>query len=110
LRSDGDEKLTAAERLVDDQMLAMLEWASYRPGKWHKIGNLVATKKAAELLAKCGAIEIWEQASMCRLKQTTKSWGGRRVPYGFWTGCPLGGSSINPHDARLARIFVVARL
>jgi soluble cytochrome b562 len=32
-------------------MLAMLEWASDRPDKWHKIGNLDATKKAAELLA-----------------------------------------------------------
>jgi hypothetical protein len=28
-----------AERLVREQMLAMLEWASDHPTKWHKIGN-----------------------------------------------------------------------
>lgn len=51
------KQLSAAERLVQEQMLAMLEWASEHPG-WHKIGNLEATKKAAELLAKRGVIEI----------------------------------------------------
>jgi hypothetical protein len=46
-----NKKLTKAERLVQEQMLAMLEWASDHPG-WHKIGNIEATKHAAELLAK----------------------------------------------------------
>jgi hypothetical protein len=50
--------LTAAERLVDEQMLAMLEWASERPDKWHNIGKLEATQRAAELLEKRGVIEI----------------------------------------------------
>ena len=34
----------------------------------HKIGALDATKKAAELLAKRGMIELWPQADMYRLK------------------------------------------
>jgi hypothetical protein len=33
-------KLTAAERLVDEQMLAMLEWAADQATKWHRIGKL----------------------------------------------------------------------
>jgi hypothetical protein len=36
--------LTKAERLVDEQMLTMLEWASERPDKWHNIGKMEATK------------------------------------------------------------------
>jgi hypothetical protein len=67
------KKLTAAERPVDEQMLAMLEWASDRPDWWHKIGYLDATKKAAELLAKRGVIEIWNQTGLCRLKPTKKT-------------------------------------
>jgi hypothetical protein len=55
------KKLTAAERLVDEQMLAMLEWASDNPTKWHPVGKLEATQKAAELLAKRGVIEIWRE-------------------------------------------------
>lgn len=62
------KKLTAAERLVDEQMLALLEWASDNPKKWHDIGKLAATKKAAELLAKRGVIEIWPQTNGYRLK------------------------------------------
>jgi hypothetical protein len=61
-------KLTKAEKMVNEQMLAMLEWASDRPGKWHKIGNLDATKKAAELLAKRDVIEIWPETGLYRLK------------------------------------------
>jgi hypothetical protein len=49
--------LTAAERLIQEQMLAILKWASDHPDRWHKIGNLDATEKAAELLAKRGVIE-----------------------------------------------------
>jgi hypothetical protein len=63
----AQKKLTAAERLIDEQMLAMLEWASDRPDKWHKIGNLAATKMAAELLAKRGVIEIWRETNLYRL-------------------------------------------
>ncbi|HEY2781072.1 MAG TPA: hypothetical protein VGI90_09850 [Steroidobacteraceae bacterium] len=63
------KKLTKAERLVQEQMLAMLEWASERPDKWHKIGNLEPTKEAAKLLAARGVIEIWSEANMYRLKQ-----------------------------------------
>jgi hypothetical protein len=62
-------KLSKLERLVDEQMLAMLEWASDRPDKWHKIGNLDATRKAAELLAKRGVIEIWPETNLYRLKK-----------------------------------------
>jgi hypothetical protein len=43
------ERLNAAKLQVQEQMLAMLEWASDRPNKWHKIGYLDATRKAAEL-------------------------------------------------------------
>jgi hypothetical protein len=38
------------------------------PDKWHKIGNLEATKRAAELLAKRGVIEIWPETNLYRLK------------------------------------------
>jgi hypothetical protein len=53
------KKLTKSERLVDEQVLARLEWASDHPDRWHKIGNLEAMRKAAELLAQRGVIEIW---------------------------------------------------
>lgn len=66
------KKLTAAERLVQEQMLAMLEWASDHPTKWHRIGNLEATQKAAELLAKRGVIEVWPETQLYRLKPTKK--------------------------------------
>lgn len=63
------KKLTKEERLVQEQMLAMLEWASEHRG-WHKIGNIDATKKAAELLAKRDVIEIWPETGLYRLKKT----------------------------------------
>lgn len=64
------KKLTAAERLVQEQMLAILEWATEypKPGAWHKIGNLKATQKAAEMLAARGVIEIWKETGLYRLK------------------------------------------
>lgn len=62
------KKLTAAERQADEQMLALLEWAAEHPTKWHRIGNLEATHKAAELLAKRGLIEIWPETGQYRLK------------------------------------------
>lgn len=61
-------KLTKAEKLVQEQMLAMIEWASEHPKAWHKIGNFEATKKAAELLAKRGVIEVWPETGLYRLK------------------------------------------
>jgi hypothetical protein len=61
------KKLTTAERLVDEQMLAILEWASDHPTKWHRIGDLEATQKAAELLAKRGVIEISKETNQYRL-------------------------------------------
>jgi hypothetical protein len=66
-------KITAAERLVQEQMLAMLEWASDHPDRWHKIGNLDATKKAAELLAARGVIEVWAETGLYRLKKSPVS-------------------------------------
>ena len=36
------KKITAAEKLVPEQMLAMMEWAAEHPQAWHKIGNLEA--------------------------------------------------------------------
>lgn len=57
--------LTAAERLLDEQMLAMLEWASKRPQAWLKIGDHT---QAAELLAKRGVVEVWKETGLYRLK------------------------------------------
>jgi hypothetical protein len=37
------KKLTKAEALVAEQMLAIVEWASDHPTKWHPIGKLEAT-------------------------------------------------------------------
>lgn len=64
-------KLTKAERLVDEQMLAILEWASDHPERWHDIGKLEASQKAAALLAKRGIIEIWPETNGYRLKPKT---------------------------------------
>ena len=63
-------KLTKAEKLVNEQMLAMLEWATEYPKRdaWHKSGNLEATKRAAELLEERGVIEIWKETGLYRLK------------------------------------------
>lgn len=62
------KKLTAAERMVQEQMVAMLEWASDHPTKWHRIGSLEATKKAAELLSKRDVIELSPETNQYRLK------------------------------------------
>jgi hypothetical protein len=61
------KRLTKAE-LVNEQMLAVLEWASEHPKQWHKIGNLESTKKAAELLTSRGVIEVWKETGLYRLK------------------------------------------
>jgi hypothetical protein len=61
-------KLTKAEKLVDEQMLAILEWEAIRPKSWHPIGMLPETQRAAELLAKRGVIEIRKVENQYRLK------------------------------------------
>lgn len=65
-------KLTKAEKLVNEQMLALLEWAADRPKAWHDIGKLPETVKAAELLKKRGVIEIRQPMNQCRLKPAPK--------------------------------------
>jgi hypothetical protein len=61
-------KLTKAERLVDEQMLAIVEWAADHPKDWHDIGPLPASKQAAELLEKRGVIEIRRPQNQYRLR------------------------------------------
>lgn len=70
LRGGMARKLTKEERLVDEQMLALLEWASEHPTRWHGIGKLEASRKAAELLAKRGVLEFWPETNLYRLKPT----------------------------------------
>jgi hypothetical protein len=55
------KKLSQAEPLAQEHMLAVLERASDRPDAWHKIEYLDATRKADELLAKRGVIEVWPE-------------------------------------------------
>ena len=62
-------KLTAAERLLDEQMLKVLESATKRPKAWHKIGDQM---HAAELLAKRGVVEVWKETGLYRLKPQPK--------------------------------------
>lgn len=61
-------KLTKAEKLVQEQMLALLEWAAVRPKSWHPIGTLQETQRAAELLADRGVIEIRKAENQYRIK------------------------------------------
>ena len=42
------KKINKVEREVQKDMLAMLEWASKRPDRWHNIGKLPESQKAAE--------------------------------------------------------------
>jgi hypothetical protein len=65
-------KLSKSERLVDEQMLAIIEWAADHPDRWHDIGKLPESRKAAELLAKRGVIEIWPETNLYRLKPAPK--------------------------------------
>lgn len=66
MNAKAKQKLTKAERLVDEDMLAMLSWASRHPTKWHRATE--DTKKAAELLAARRVIEVWPQTNQYRLK------------------------------------------
>jgi hypothetical protein len=62
------KKLTKAEKLRDEQMLALLEWAADHPNNWHDIGKLSESRQAAELLEKRGIIEIWQEINRYPLK------------------------------------------
>jgi hypothetical protein len=64
------KRLTAAERLVNEQMLALLEWAAEHPKQWHEIGREPATLKAAGLLEKRGVIEIRQPQNQYRVRAT----------------------------------------
>jgi hypothetical protein len=49
-------------------MLAILvEWAAEHPKRWHDIDDLPEPRKAAELLAKRGVIEIRQPMNQYRL-------------------------------------------
>ncbi|HEX3846830.1 MAG TPA: hypothetical protein VHV81_05570 [Steroidobacteraceae bacterium] len=65
--------LTPQERELDTEMLAMLEWAARYPKRWHDIGDLEASRQAAELLAKRGLIEIRQPGNQYRIKKTKGS-------------------------------------
>ena len=54
-------RLLKSERLVAEQMLAIIEWAADHPSHWDDIGPLPASKQAAELPAKRGVIKIWPE-------------------------------------------------
>jgi len=60
-------KLYKSERLVAEQMLAIVEWASDHPKRWHDIGKLPESWKAAELLAKRGVIKIWKESGLYQI-------------------------------------------
>ncbi len=62
------KKLSKAERLIAEQMLAIVEWASDHPKHWHNIGPMPASNQAAELLEKRGVIEIRQPMNQYRLK------------------------------------------
>jgi hypothetical protein len=66
------KKLNKAERMVDEAMLAMMEWASERPKGWHDIGKLPEFKSAAELLEKRQVIETRQPWNQYRLKLAAK--------------------------------------
>ena len=52
------KRLTKAKKLFNEQMIAVPEWAAEHPKRWHDIGKLPVSRKAAELLAKRRVIEI----------------------------------------------------
>jgi hypothetical protein len=62
------KRLTKSEKLLNEQMLALLEWAAEHPKRWHDIGKLPETIKAAELLEQRGVIEIRQPMNQYRLK------------------------------------------
>jgi hypothetical protein len=62
------KRLTKAEKLLNEQMLAILEWAAKHPKRWHDIGKIPESLKATELLEKRGVIEIRQPMNQYRLK------------------------------------------
>lgn len=66
-------KINKAEKLVNEQMLAVLEWASDHPGQWHSIGYLEATKQAVKLLEKRGMIQVNLLTNVYRLKPISEN-------------------------------------
>jgi hypothetical protein len=64
-------KLTKTERLVAEQMLAIVEWAADHP-HWHNIGPLPASRQVAELLEKRIVIAIRQPMNQYRLKPAPK--------------------------------------
>jgi hypothetical protein len=66
------QRLTKSEKLLNEQMLALLEWAADHPKRWHDIGTLPESQKAAELLEKRGVIETRQPMNQYRLKPTPK--------------------------------------
>lgn len=67
------KKLSKAERMLNEQMLALLEWASDHPKRWHDIGKLPDSIRAAELLEKRGVIEVRQPMNQYRLKPRESS-------------------------------------
>jgi hypothetical protein len=61
------KRLTKSEKLLNEQMLVILEWAAEHPKRWHDIGKLPESRKAAKLLAKRGVIEIRDPMNQYRL-------------------------------------------
>jgi hypothetical protein len=64
-------KLTKEERLVQEQMLALLEYATEPPhmrARLHDIGSLKASQEAAKRLQARGVIEMDERRQKYRLK------------------------------------------
>ena len=50
-------RLSKSEKLLNEQMLVLLEWAADHPKRWHDIGKLPESQKVAELLEKRGVID-----------------------------------------------------
>lgn len=64
------KKLTPAEKLVQERMFAMLEYASHSPkraARWHDIGYSEESKEAARLLETRGVVEASWVRSQYRL-------------------------------------------
>jgi hypothetical protein len=98
------KKLTKAELMVDEAMLAMLEWASERPDRWHRTGSLETTKTEAELLAKRGVIEIWPETNLYRRKPPP-SCKGVENEMDAWAGNIFDGHRVGRSAERPARVI-----
>jgi hypothetical protein len=42
------KRLAKAEKLLNEQMLAILEWAAEHPKRWHDIGKMPESRKAGQ--------------------------------------------------------------